>query len=335
MKYFFRLDSPWLLLLLFIPLGLIFLPRWLRRKVVLNFPLATYLSSFVGWQDRLRALLPKAILFLSLFLCFLGFARPQWGTRSTEIETEGIDLVLVIDASGSMDALDFELGGKPVNRLTVVKKVVTDFIRNRLSDRIGMVVFGDLAYTQSPLTLDYDVLTQFVTKIKVGIAGEATAIGDGLALAVKRLKDSSSKSKVIVLLTDGKNNAGMIPPLKAAELAKALAIKVYTIGVATEGLVPIMQRSPFGDRLVRVKMDFDEESLKQIAQITGGEYFFATDTKKLQSIYATIDKMEKTEVKVKQYEVVTELFPFLVGASLLGLLLYGCIVAFWIKTVEP
>jgi Ca-activated chloride channel family protein len=184
-----------------------------------------------------------------------------------------------------------------------------------------MVIFGDSAYTQCPLTLDYDVLAQFLEHINVGIAGEGTAIGDGLALSLKRLKDAPGKSKVVILLTDGRNNAGKISPEKAAEISKSLGIKVYTIGIGTQGPVPFPQEGMFGTRLVYVNLDMDPETLERIAQITNGRYFYAADTGKLQAIYEEISKLEKTEVKVKHYESFDELYRYFLWAGLGFLLL--------------
>jgi Ca-activated chloride channel family protein len=256
----------------------------------------------------------------------VGLARPQWVQRETEVTSEGIDIMLAIDASGSMAAMDFKIQGRPVNRLSVVKKVVGDFIREQTGDRVGMVIFGDSAYTQCPLTLDYDVLVQLLDHIQVGIAGEGTAIGDGLALSLKRLKDTPGKSKVVILLTDGRNNAGKISPEKAAEIAKSLGIKVYTIGIGTEGPVPFPQQGMFGTRLIYVNLDMDPDTLEKIADVTDGRYFYAADTGKLETIYEEIGKLEKTEVKVKHYETFDELYRYFVWAGI-GLFLLEMVLA--------
>ncbi len=311
----FRFANPWVLLILLIPFLLWGLERARARTVTLKFPLESWIRRLFRSSDAQWVGLNSLLLYLALIFLILALARPQWGRRETEVTSEGIDIMLTLDASGSMAAMDFQLGGEPVNRLAVVKKVVTEFIQKQQGDRLGMVIFGDQAYTQCPLTLDYDVLVQLLDYAKIGIAGEGTAIGDGLALSVKRLKDLPGKSKVIILLTDGRNNAGKISPEKAAEIAQTFGIKVYAIGIGTRGPVPFPQKGIFGSRLIYVQLDIDPETLQRIAQITGGRYFYATDTQKLEAIYDEIGKLEKTEAKVKHYEIFEELFGYLAGIS--------------------
>jgi Ca-activated chloride channel family protein len=271
------------------------------------------------------------LLYLTMACLIIGLARPQFGRKETEVTSEGIDIMLALDASGSMAAMDFKLDGEAVDRLTVVKKVVADFLRQQKGDRLGMVIFGEEAYTQSPLTLDYDVLIQLLDHISIGIAGDGTAIGDGLALAVKRLKDLPGKSRVVILLTDGRNNAGKISPEKAAEIAKAFGIKVYTIGIGTKGPVPFPQPGIFGNRLVYVNLDIDEKTLEAIAGQTGGRHFFATDTRKLEEIYREIGRLEKTEAKVKHYEYFDEYFIYFAYAGLALLFLDLGLKATWLR----
>jgi Ca-activated chloride channel family protein len=216
-----------------------------------------------------------------------------------------------------MQGLDFKIDGKPTSRLDVVKRVAADFIKNRPGDRIGLVVFAQDAFTQCPLTLDHGILIDFLDRITAGIAGESTAIGSGIGTAINRMKDIKAKSKVIVLMTDGVNNAGQIPPEKAADLAQSFGIKVYTIGIGSNGDVPFLVNTPFGKQYVYQKADLDENTLRQIAQTTGAQYFRATDTERFQEIYSQIDRMEKTEAKVKQYTEYRELFGWFAGAALL------------------
>lgn len=270
----------------------------------------------VSSRRTLIALRSLALLFL-----ILALARPQTGQSSSEVQTEGIDIMLCLDTSGSMQALDFEINGERVNRLQAVKQVVSRFIRKRKSDRIGMVVFAVNAYTQCPLTLDYGVLAGFLERVQIGMAGDGTAIGSALATSVKRLRDSKAKSKVVILLSDGRNNAGAIDPETAARLARTYGVKVYTIGAGSRGPAPFAVDTVFGKRIVYQDVDLDEASLKQIARLTGGEYFRAADTRSLENIYARIDAMEKTSVKVKEFREYTEQFPvFLVpGLIFLGL----------------
>lgn len=302
-----RFADPWLLLLLLIvPLMVLYSVK--KRSSRIRF------SSLAALKEIKQSKTPawrKGLLFmrcLAMSLLIFALARPQSGNRSTEILTEGIDIMLCLDTSGSMNALDFTLDNKRVNRLQVVKKVVEEFVRGRQNDRIGMVVFAEEAFTQCPLTLDYGVLLSFLEKLEIGMAGDRTAIGSALATCVKRLKDLPSKSKIIILLTDGRNNTGSITPATAADIAKTCGIKVYTIGVGTEGEAPFLVDSLFGQRYVYQRVDLDEETLKEIAQKTGGTYFRATNTEALKAIYQQIDKMEKSAAKVKEYMEYEELF---------------------------
>ena len=245
---------------------------------------------------------------LAIALFVMALARPQSGTKASEVLTEGIDIVLCLDTSGSMQALDFKWKNERQNRLQVVKKVVSDFIKGRKNDRIGMVVFGEEAFTQCPLTLDYGVLLSFLDQVEIGMAGDSTAIGSALGTCIKRLKELKSKSKVVILLTDGRNNAGRVSPETAAEIAKTFNIKTYTIGVGTEGEVPFLVDTIFGKKYVYQRVDLDEDTLKEIANITRGKYFKATNTKALEEIYNQIDNLEKTKVEVKEYMEYEELF---------------------------
>lgn len=312
----FRFENPAFLFLLALPI----LYRFIQIKRS-----SFYFSSLALFEDRRgwRAGLDQSlILFRSIIfmLLVLGLARPQWTNTTTEVLTEGIDILLTIDTSGSMQALDFQLNGSEVNRLDVVKNVVSDFISRRPYDRIGMVIFGETAYTQCPLTRDGKTLQRFLEWIRIGIVGDGTAIGSALATSVKRLKDQPTKSKIVILLTDGRNNAGEIAPLRAAEIAKEYGIKVYTIGVGSRGLVPYPQQTPFGVRRTYARLDIDDKTLGEIAQITGGQYYRATQTEELEKIYETIDQLEKTEAKIKEYRENRELYGyFLLGA--LGILL--------------
>ena len=268
------------------------------------------------------------IVLRSLSLAFLiaAIARPQLGRKTTEIMTEGVNIMLVLDTSGSMQALDFKLEGQRINRLAIVKKVVADFIKGRENDRMGMVVFGQEAFTQCPLTLDHGVLISFLDMVKSGMAGDSTAVGSAIGTAVKRLKDIQAKSRVMILLTDGRNNAGRLDPIKAAEIANKYGIKIYTIGAGTEGKAPFLVNTFFGPQYVYVDVDLDEDTLKEISRITGGQYFRATDTESLKNIYAQIDKMEKSQVKIKEYMEYNELFLWLALAGL-GLLLLEILLA--------
>lgn len=258
----------------------------------------------------------------AIALFVIALARPQYGNEQTKVKTEGIDIVLAVDVSGSMLAEDFEIGGRRYNRLYVIKQVVKDFIQKRTNDRLGLVVFAGRAYTQCPMTLDYGMLFQFLEKVEIGMVEDGTAIGSGLGSSVDRLKNTKAKSKVVILLTDGRNNAGEIDPFTAAEIAKTLGIKVYTIGAGTKGLAPFPAIDLFGNTVMRqVKIDIDDDALREIAKITDGKYYRATDTESLKEIYRQIDKLEKTESEVTQYTEYSELFHYFLLPAF-GLLLF-------------
>jgi Ca-activated chloride channel family protein len=225
--------------------------------------------------------------------------------------------MLCLDTSGSMQAMDFQLDGKPVSRLTAVKKVVSEFIKKREMDRIGLVVFGEEAFTQSPLTLDKGLLLDLVNRMEIGMAGDRTAIGSAIAIGGKRLKDLKAKSKILILLTDGRHNAGELTPNEAADALQALGIKIYAIGVGGKGPAPFPVKTPFGTRIVHQKVDLDEDTLKEVAEIGHGRYFRAADTDRLKEIYDVIDQMEKTEVKVKEFFHFKELYAYFLLPALL------------------
>jgi Ca-activated chloride channel family protein len=303
-----RFEDPWLLFfgLLLVP---VFYTYWKRRgSAKIQF---SSLAPFHAIAPSPNVQLRHSLIVLrcmGIGLCVIALARPQAGQKETEIITEGIDIMLCLDTSGSMRALDFEREGRRTDRLDIVKEVVREFIQKRKNDRIGMVVFGEQAFTQCPLTMDYGVLLSFLDRIEVGMAGDSTAVGSALATGVKRLRDVPGKSRVIILVTDGRNNAGRITPETAAEIAGTYKVKVYTIGVGVEGESPFQMETLFGKRYVYQKVDLDEETLRHIADETGGLYFRATDTASLEKIYEQIDEMERTEAKVKEYMEFEELF---------------------------
>jgi len=255
---------------------------------------------------------------LCIFIFILALARPQAGQKEEEIITEGIDIMLTLDTSGSMRAEDF----KPKNRLGAAKEVLEEFIKSRRNDRIGLVVFSRYSFTQCPLTLDYGVLLGLLEKIDIGIIEDGTAIGTAITNAVNRLRDSTVKSKIIILLTDGINNAGKIDPLTAAKLAKAIGIKIYTIGAGKPGgaLYPV-EDPIFGKRYVKMDTEIDEVLLKKIANETGGLYFRANDENGLREIYKTIGKLEKTKIETREYANYQELAEFFILPGLILLML--------------
>jgi len=250
---------------------------------------------------------------LSLIALIVALARPQSALSWQNSTTEGIDIMIASDISGSMLAEDF----KP-NRLEAGKNIAIDFIKDRPDDRIGLVIFSGESFTQCPLTIDHDVLINLFSAIKNGMVEDGTAIGMGLATAVNRLKDSEVNSKVVILLTDGSNNAGSIPPITAAEIAKQFNVRVYTVGIGKKGFAPYPVQTPMGIQYQNLPVDVDEATLTKIANITGGKYFRATDNEKLKSIYEQIDRLEKAKIDVTQYHKKTESFlPLAIIALLL------------------
>jgi Ca-activated chloride channel family protein len=265
-------------------------------------------------RQRLRPLL-YILRILAVAIMFVALARPQSGNEKRDIEAEGIDIILALDISGSMKAEDFA----PNNRLFVAKEEITKFINRRVNDRIGLVVFAASSFTQCPLTLDYGALRSFLDQVDFGMIDDGTAIGLALANSVNRLRDSDAKSKVIVLLTDGVNNVWEIDPLTAANIAKTMGVKIYTIGAGKPGNVMQPVFDPiFGKRYVYTPNEIDEESLKKIANITEGKYFRARSEKELEKIYSEIDEMEKTKINIHEYIQYEELF---FGFLLAGFLL--------------
>lgn len=315
-----RFASPWLLA------SLAVVPLLLRQHLAARPTARIRFSSLESLRrlPRRRAMLSRHALF-ALRLCAvtllcLALGRPQTGRRLTEVSTEGVDIVLAIDTSGSMQALDFVAQGRRVTRLDAVRRVVGEFIQGRPGDRMGMVVFGSEAYTQCPLTLDHGILLGFLEQVKIGMAGDATALGSAIAVGTNRLKDIKAKSKVIVLLTDGKSNAGEVDPLAAADAAAALGVKVYTIGAGTDGKAPFQVDTLFGPQLVYRQADLDEETLQKIADRTGARFFRAQSPETLKAVYDTIDKLEKSDAKVKEYVEYKERFAWLALPALLLLL---------------
>ncbi|GAA4301701.1 VWA domain-containing protein [Compostibacter hankyongensis] len=270
----------------------------------------------VSWKVRFRPLL-FVLRLLAYLLLVVALARPQRSNVSETINSEGIDIVLAIDVSGSMLAQDFH-----PNRIEAAKKVALDFVRHRLSDRIGLVIFAGESFTQCPITTDHAVLENQIKKVNSGMLQDGTAIGMGLGTSVDRLRNSQAKSKVIILLTDGVNNTGLVDPLTALEIAKSYKIRVYTIGVGTRGVAPYPVPLPGGGvQMQNMDVQIDEALLQKIAQGTGGQYFRATNNNSLQNIYQRIDDMEKTKVEISSYKRYAELFyPFALAALCLLLL---------------
>lgn len=255
-----------------------------------------------SWRQRFRHLL-FVFRLLVFILLVVALARPQTSSRTEKHTTEGIDIILAMDISGSMLAEDF----KP-NRIDASKRVAMEFIDGRENDRIGLVVFSGESFTQCPLTTDHSVLKNLMKDIKSGMIEDGTAIGMGLATSVSRLKDSKAKSKVVILLTDGVNNRGFIDPLTGAQIAQSFGIRVYTVGVGTMGMAPYPMQTPFGIQYQNVPVQIDEEVLQKISDMTGGKYYRATDNKKLKAIYQEIDKLEKSKIETMEFRRKSEIF---------------------------
>ena len=290
--------NPGLLYLLILLVPLLAWYIWKQRDSFANIRFSN-LKAFEGQGITYRHIVRHLIFALRLMvitLVIMVLARPQSTNSWENVTTEGIDIMIALDISSSMLAQDF----KP-NRLEASKDVAIQFISGRENDRMGLVVYSGESFTQCPLTSDYAVLVNLFKDIKSGMIEDGTAIGMGLANAVNRLKDSKSNSKVIILLTDGVNNRGAIAPLTAAEIAKTFGIRVYTIGVGTEGMAPMPVQTPYGTSYQNAKVEIDEETLQQIAQVTDGRYFRATNNEKLREIYLEIDQMEKTKIDVKEF----------------------------------
>jgi Ca-activated chloride channel family protein len=315
----FRFEDPLVLgLLLLLPFLVWAQLRWgSRRSGALRYSAVQRAHQVAtpgsGWIHQL----PSYLRILVLAALMVALARPQTGVTSQSILTEGIDIVLAMDVSSSMLAEDLV-----PNRLGAAKDVAAAFVQGRQNDRIGLVAFAGEAYTQAPLTLDYGVIISLLGEIEVGMIEDGTAVGMGLATAVKRLQASDAESKVIVLLTDGRNNRGEIGPATAAQLAQALGVKVYTIGAGTQGTARVPVDDPIvGRRYATIRVDLDEPTLQEVADLTGGRYFRATDRESLEDIFAEIDALETTEIQVENFTRYGERFPPVLGAGLLLLLL--------------
>jgi Ca-activated chloride channel family protein len=266
-----------------------------------------------------------ALRWLTLALLIVAMAQPRLTKSETKVTASGVDIAVALDMSGSMISEDFEQHGKRVNRFNMARQVLSQFIDKRPNDRIGLVVFASEAFIATPLTLDHDFLQANLERLQIGVIDEnRTAIGSALSTAINRLRDLKSKSKIIILMTDGQNNAGKVAPLTVAEAAKALGVKVYTIGVGMRGQAPMPAgRNPFtGETMYHmVPVDIDEDTLQKIAEMTGGKYYRADNTQKFQAIYAEIDKLEKTEVDIRKFSHHQELFAWVITPGLGVLLL--------------
>ena len=321
----FKFAWPWMGLLLILPLAVRLLLPAVQRKAslpILRFPHMEVLkNSFAAFSPEGAKSGRLFIILLSLlWLCLvLALMRPETVDQLTEVENQGYDIMLAVDLSGSMRALDFSEGNERVDRLDVAKRVVGNFVEDRKNDRIGLVLFGDHAYQYAPLTQDTRAVSKMLDETVISMAGDGTAIGDAIGLAVKGLRDRPEKSRIIILLTDGEDTASSIPPLQAAKLAKDYGIRIYTIGIGRKGLVPYPDQ--YG-RVVMVQTSLDEKLLRQIADITGGSYFRAADSNALQEVYKQINKLEKSKGETRQYLIRTPLYryPLAPAVGLLALI---------------
>jgi len=321
----FTLVWPWMLLLLPLP--------WLVRRLFPEKADVQQGGLYIPFADELKQVAPKTrgqstpigkhVLLWLVWVCLVvAVARPQWVGAPVDVARSGRDLMLAIDLSGSMQTQDFELGGRRVDRLTATKAIASDFIKRREGDRVGLILFGSQAYLQAPLTFDRKTVNQFLSEAVLGLAGKETAIGDAIALAVKRLKDvKNADDLVLILLTDGVNTAGALKPDEAVELAKDIGLRIHTIGI---GASAMRVSSFFGSQVVNPSADLDEAMLKHIAESTGGRYFRAHDTQELAQIYEVIDALEPVVRDAEKFRPVRALFVYPLTASfaLLMLLLW-------------
>lgn len=312
---FLALPLPWLA------------RRWLRasdatRQAALRAPFLAELEA-LPTAHRIAANHPAA-LWLAVFAWIAlvtAAARPQWLGEPIELAVSGRDLMLAVDLSGSMDIRDFKLKGREVDRLTATKAVAGEFIERRAGDRIGLILFGDRAYLQAPLTFDRKTVRTLLEESAIGLAGEKTAIGDAIGLGVKRLRDNPENQRVLILLSDGANTAGAVQPLQAAELAAKEKLKIYTLGVGADEMIV---RDFFGSRRVNPSEDLDEKTMTALAEKTGGKYFRARDTAELEKIYAMLDELEPVERDKRYYRPRKELFPWPLGIAVIltGILVF-------------
>ncbi len=263
-----------------------------------------------------------SLRWLALAAFIIALAQPRLIKGETELKASGIDIVVALDLSGSMASEDFMVNGERINRIDLAKQVLAEFIDKRPNDRIGLVAFAGRAYTACPVTLDHDYLRKNLERLHLGLIEDRTAIGSALATSVNRLRDLKSKSRIVILMTDGQNNAGKIPPLVAADAAQAMSVKVYTVGVGIRGKAPFPVMDPFGRKVYQpIDVDIDEDTLTKISDKTGGHYFRADSTETLHRIYGEIDRLEKSDAKIKKFQHFDELFGQVVLAGLAVLVL--------------
>jgi len=310
-------EWPWLLLLVPLP--------WIMRRFLsplapteeaaLRVPFMAEFSTVQSGSVQFKQSRQRLFFaFLAWLLLLVATARPQWLGEAVELPVSGRSLMLAVDLSGSMEVEDFRLKGERVNRLRATQAVAGAFIERRIGDRLGLILFGKQAYLQTPLTFDRKTVHTLLDEAVIGLAGKETAIGDAIGLAVKRLKDNKADDRVLILLTDGANTAGEVEPIKAASLAKAEGLKIYTIGIGADAMIV---SSFFGKRKVNPSVDLDEKTLTAIAEMTGGRYFRARSTKQFEKIYRLLDKLEPIEQETQMFRPTSALYPWPLGAAML------------------
>jgi Ca-activated chloride channel family protein len=313
----FRFEDPVVLLLLvLVPVVAWAQVRRSRRGASIQYSAVDVVRAAGGTWARWTRHTPVGLRALALTALIVALARPQTGITTENVLTEGIDIVLVLDVSSSMLAEDLE-----PNRLEAAKAVAMNFVAGRRNDRLALVAFAGQAFTQAPLTFDYGVVRSLIGELEIGMIEDGTAVGMGLATAVKRLQASDAASKVVILLTDGRSNRGEIGPVTAAQMARALDVRVYTIGAGSQGTARVPVQSPLGGtRYATMEVDIDEPTLREVAEVTGGRYFRATDNESLASIYAEIDELERTEIEIENFTQFGEEFPLPLGLGFLLLM---------------
>jgi Ca-activated chloride channel family protein len=328
-----RLHDPWLLVLLVL-VPWILRAAWRRPRASVSFPVVADVAR-VGPGRRARwRLLPDLLRAVAFVLIVLAIARPQLGRSQTRVYSQGIDIMLAVDVSGSMLAEDFSVGEKRASRLEAVKAEVRRFLERRGGDRVGLVLFAARPYLQCPLTLDHDWLLANLDRAEVGMIEDGTAVGSALASAVDHLEASDSKSKIVILLTDGQSNAGRVNPRTAADAAATLGYKVYTIGAGSRGMAPFPVTDVFGNRRYRpMPVDIDEATLKQIAERTGGRYWRATGTASLEEVYDQIDALEKSKHEGLHFLEYRELYLWLIVPALLLLAAEALVSETWLRVL--
>ncbi|MFV0542678.1 MAG: vWA domain-containing protein [Marinicella pacifica] len=313
---------PWVFVLLPLPIIMAVLPRVNSRQIsTIRFPLFNRLPAEQQAKSGAHNLL-KISAWLMWLALLTAAARPQWIGEAVALPVEGRDLMLAIDLSGSMEQQDMQLNGRPVDRLTALKKVAGDFIQRRQGDRLGLILFGERAYLQAPFTFDIQTVNRLLQEAAIGLAGKSTAIGDAIGLAVKKMRTMDSGNRVLILLTDGANTAGVITPLKAAQLAKAEDVKIYTIGFGAKEM--IVNSFFGGQRRINPSSDLDEATMTRIAELTGGQYFRATNTRELEAIYDRLNELEPLTEEDRFYRPTRALYywPLAIFAGLLLLTLW-------------